>query len=348
MWKKIQEIMRKYRLIVGKYYWDRKKEQKICLDGNFIERNNIKSILFLRQDGKVGDMVVNTMIFREIKKNYPNIKIGVLTRGAAKDILQGNSHVDKIYIFEKEKATIKKISKEIADERYDLVVDFSIMLRVRDMMLIHLCRAKYNIGVNRENWNLFDISISFDFQSHITNLYGVFLEKIGIIDWKVKYELFTKENDYKEEYIVINPYAASKHRSFSRENTLKIARYILDNYNIRVYILGEYSKKQELQILQEQLGEKANYYIGTNIVDIFPLIQKAKLVISPDTSVVHIAVAFQKKLLAIYRKDVGLDKNSVVWGPNWEKANVIFSNEKDINTFSWDEMKEKLHLSLES
>lgn len=36
------------------------------------------SILFLRQDGKIGDYIVSSFAFREIKKNNPNIKIGVV------------------------------------------------------------------------------------------------------------------------------------------------------------------------------------------------------------------------------------------------------------------------------
>ena len=91
-----QDYMREKRLKIGKYIWDRKDKVKILEGNGFLEENDIKSILFLRYDGKIGDMVVNSLMFREIKKVYPNIKIGVVARGAAIDIIKDNPNVNKI------------------------------------------------------------------------------------------------------------------------------------------------------------------------------------------------------------------------------------------------------------
>ena len=40
--------------------------------------HNLRAILFLRQDGKIGDYIVSSFAFREIKKANPAIKIGVV------------------------------------------------------------------------------------------------------------------------------------------------------------------------------------------------------------------------------------------------------------------------------
>ena len=97
-----QDYMRDKRLKIGKAIWDRKEKSKIIEGNNFLELNNIKSILFLRYDGKIGDMIVNSLMFREIKKVYPNIKIGVVARGSAIDIIKDNPNVDKIYEYHKD------------------------------------------------------------------------------------------------------------------------------------------------------------------------------------------------------------------------------------------------------
>ena len=76
-----QDYMREKRLKIGKYIWDRKEKTKIVKGNNFIKDNNIKSILFLRYDGKIGDMVVNSLMFREIKKVYPNKKFSSKDKG---------------------------------------------------------------------------------------------------------------------------------------------------------------------------------------------------------------------------------------------------------------------------
>ena len=129
-----QDYMREKRLKIGKAIWDKKEKTNIIKGNNFIEDNNIKSILFLRYDGKIGDMIVNSLMFREIKKVYPDIKIGLIARGAAIDIIKDNPNVDEIYEYHKDRKKIKELALKIREENYDLLIDFSEMLRVNQMM----------------------------------------------------------------------------------------------------------------------------------------------------------------------------------------------------------------------
>lgn len=344
MWKKIQANLRKYRLKFGKYLWDRKKKKEKINRGNFIENNDIKSILFLRQDGKAGDMVVSTLIFQSIKKKYPHIKVAVITRGAGRDIIENNPNIDKIYDFKKEKKEIKKLAARISEEKYDLLVDFSNMLRVRDMRLISLCKAKYNIGVNREDWEIFDININFSFQSHITDLYTTFLKKIGIFEIEMHYHLGSFNSfEKKNEYILLNPYAASEHRSFSRNTVLRIGKEIVKFFpNKKIYILGQKENEVDLSFFQDKLGEVCEIVKTKSIHEVFPFVKNAEFVITPDTSIVHIAVAFDKNMITVYREDKEGDYNSKVWGANSKRAERIYSQTEDINLFSWDIFREKL------
>ncbi|AYV94484.1 LOS biosynthesis enzyme LBGB [Fusobacterium necrophorum subsp. funduliforme] len=349
MWKQFQNFMRKYRLAIGRYIWDRKLHKEHIIEGNFIENNGIRSIVFLRQDGKVGDMVVHTMIFRAIKEQYPNIKIGVITKGAARGIIENNSNVDKIYQFEKEKSKIKKLARQISEEKYDLLVDFSIMLRVRDMMLISLCKARYTIGVNREDWKLFDLNVSFDFHSHITDLYGAFLTKIGVKYHSTKYEIFSEalKLETQNRVIVLNPYASNRHRSLSDEMVVKIGREMLQYKKIEIYIVGESSKKTSLTEIARNIGEKAKYYPTKSILDLVSLIQRADLIVSPDTAAVHIASAFDKKIISVYLEDNEEIYYAKMWAPNSSQAKIIYANHENMDWFAWEEMERYLRMMLE-
>ena len=85
--------------------------------------------------------------------------------------------------------------------------------------------------------------------------------------------------------------------------------------------------------------------------EVAELIKGADLIVSPDTSIVHLGKAFDKKMICIYRKELGKeDKNSILWGPNSEKAKIIFVEEKtkdgeeiDINHLNLDEFKKILY-----
>ena len=364
-----QDYMREKRLKIGKYIWDRKEKTKIIEGDNFLENNNIKSILFLRYDGKIGDMVVNSLMFREIKKVYPDTKIGVITRGAAIDIIKNNPNVDKIYEYHKDRKKIKDLALKIKEEKYDLLIDFSEMLRVNQMMLINLCGARINIGLDRKDWKLFDLSIEsgkdFKWTEHITKRYLAYLIKLGLkkenidISYDIylknekKYEIFF--NKIKEnKKLILNPYGASKHKSFSIETLENIINYLKDK-DIAIILVYFGDKYEELKFLEK----KYKYvYIPKkieSILDTAILIKKSDYVISPDTSIVHIASAFNKKMITIYPPKGGkYGVDHLVWAPESEYSKVIFCKDKtgtydeiDINTFNFDEIKKEILKILE-
>ena len=359
-----QDYMRAKRLKIGKYIWDRKEKSKIVEGDNFLKDNSIKSILFLRYDGKIGDMIVNSLMFREIKKVYPDIRIGVIARGAAIDIIKDNPNVDKIYEYYKDRKKIKDLALKIKEEKYDLLIDFSEMLRVNQMMLINLCGARINIGLDRKDWKLFDLSIEsgkdFKWTEHITKRYLAYLIKLGLkkenID--ISYDIYLKNekkyeaffNEIKEsKKLILNPYGASKHKSFNIETLENIITYLKDK-DIAIILTYFGDKYKELEFLEK----KYKYvYIPKkieSILDTAILIKKSDYVISPDTSIVHIASAFNKKMITVYPPKGGkYGVDHLVWAPKSEYSRVIFCKDKtgnydeiDINTFNFDEMKEEI------
>lgn len=359
-----QDYMRAKRLKIGKYIWDRKEKAKIVEGDNFLKDNSIKSILFLRYDGKIGDMIVNSLMFREIKKVYPDIRIGVIARGAAIDIIRDNPNVDKIYEYYKDRKKIKNLALKIKEEKYDLLIDFSEMLRVNQMMLINLCRARINTGLDRKDWELFDLSIEsgkdFKWTEHITKRYLAYLIKLGLkkenidisydiyLEDEKKYEAFF--NEIKEsKKLILNPYGASKHKSFNIETLENIIDYLKDK-DIAIILTYFGDKYKELEFLEK----KYKYvYIPKeieSILDTAILIKKSDYVISPDTSIVHIASAFNKKMITVYPPKGGkYGVDHLVWAPKSEYSRVIFCKDKigtydeiDINTFNMQEMKEEI------
>lgn len=359
-----QDYMRAKRLKIGKYIWDRKEKAKIVEGDNFLKDNSIKSILFLRYDGKIGDMIVNSLMFREIKKVYPDIRIGVIARGAAIDIIKDNPNVDKIYEYYKDRKKIKDLALKIKEEKYDLLIDFSEMLRVNQMMLINLCRARINIGIDRKDWELFDLSIEsdkdFKWTEHITKRYLAYLIKLGLKkeNINISYDIYLKDekkyevffNEIKEsKKLILNPYGASKHKSFNIETLENIITYLKDK-DIAIILTYFGDKYKELEFLEK----KYKYvYIPKkieSILDTAILIKKSDYVISPDTSIVHIASAFNKKMITVYPPKGGkYGVDHLVWAPKSEYSRVIFCKDKvgtydeiDINTFNMEEMKEEI------
>jgi len=357
--RKLQDFLRPKRLAFGRWLWDRKNtmnnKQSTMHNGELIKKEDIKSILFIRNDGKIGDMIINTLMFREIKKVYPKTKIGVVTRGANKQVIINNPHVDKIYDYSKSNKEIKKLANEIAGERYDLLIDFSEMLRVKQMKFINLCKARINMGLNKEDWKLFDVSVNYKvIDKHITDRYKKYLEILGIKKSDLSYDIHLSEKEEKfgldfrrkikeEKLICINPYGASKYRTLNKGKIKEIVKLILEKKKNAVTFVYPPDKLEELKEIVEELNDK-RIYLNENIksiMDTASILKVSDLIITPDTSIVHLGVALDKEMIGIYRSDEGAEElNSIVWGPNSNKVKQIYakpslekSEEADINEF---------------
>ncbi|WP_320047931.1 glycosyltransferase family 9 protein [uncultured Ilyobacter sp.] len=354
--RSFQDWARPKRLAIGKYIWDRKKNKN-----DKIDMNKVKKILFLRYDGKIGDMIINTLMFREVKKAYPGIQIGVVVRGANRQVIENNPNVDKIYECDKSSKKMKKLAKKISDENYDILIDFSETLRVKQMMFINLCKARQNIGINKREWNLFDINIDYkEDKKHITNRYAEVLKLMDIDEADLSYDIYLTEKQEnlgksfresipQENLVALNPYGASKYRTFNREKILEICRKVLDDPKNAITFVFPPEKRKELDSLAKELGERAYFCeVIKGIMDSAAILKYSDLVITTDTSIVHLGVALDKDMIAVYRSDEGTgEHNSLVWGPNSDKVRIIYSDpnfiegeEADINRFKFEIVEE--------
>ena len=364
--KKIKDFLREIRLLLTKKLYD-KGRGFIQLGDNFILENNIKSVVIVNKTGKIGDMVVTSFIFRELKKNYPYLILGVIARGNAKEVIKYNLNVDKIFDYNKK--NLDNLAKEISDEEYDLLLFMTEEVKEKEMRFIGNCKAKFNCGINKIGWNLFNLSIEegkdFKYNDHLTVWYKSLLSKIGIkreID--TSYDLYLGEQreqkimtlveKFKNDNILLlNPYGAGELREFKDETTKKIIQ-VFKKLGWKVIILyygDKYKKVQELSLAFDNVivPEKIETILDSSIY-----VKIADMVITPDTGIVHIASAYNKKIIAVYqypKTQLTEWSDYKIWYPHTKnKCKVIFPEGKlskynidndtiDINNFDFIEME---------
>ena len=73
--KIVHNFLQNIRIAIGKQLLDK---SVASLKDNPIAVCPVRKILFLRKDSKIGDMIVSSFVFREIKKNNPSVKIGIV------------------------------------------------------------------------------------------------------------------------------------------------------------------------------------------------------------------------------------------------------------------------------
>ena len=117
-----------------------------------LEFSKIKKILFLRYDGKIGDYIVTSWVYREMKRQRPDIQIDVVGISKNENLFLNNRNIDKFYKLKKSKKLFMYfLAKKLRFENYDVIIDPTEHLRKRDIFFIKNIRAKLVFGYDKGN-----------------------------------------------------------------------------------------------------------------------------------------------------------------------------------------------------
>ena len=106
-------------------------------------------------------------------------------------------------------------------------------------------------------------------------------------------------------------------------------------HNIKIVIITrpEYLLERKRLILELGLDYVIPSYETKSIIDVAALIEQLDLIISPDTSIVHIASAFDKPIISIHESD---EDSFRLWSPASSQSKTIFASKS--NGYSEDDI----------
>ena len=336
----IKSFLQNIRIRVGKFFLDKKSETHTDFA--------INKILFLRQDGKIGDYIVSSFVFRELKKLNPNIQIGVVCTKKDSYLFQQNSYIDKLYFVKKRDILdYIKCGLKLRKEQYDVVIDPTIFIRNRDLLMMRIINAKNYVGYKKSQYQLFNFNIEGEY--HFSELYCIALAKVGFNIEDTSYDVpFNSESADKvkqylnknniKNYIAINFYGAARIRKVNNENIKKYITHLNTISHNKQIVLLNYP--EVYSSLKEITSAYHNVFVPETktIFETIELIRHCDQLISTDTSTVHIASGFNKPMIAIYREDPIAFTH---WKPMSKATTHILQYKENINELSPDIIKKE-------
>ncbi|WP_304181266.1 glycosyltransferase family 9 protein [Leptotrichia trevisanii] len=319
-----------------------------------LEPIKINRILFLRTDGKIGDFIISSFIFREIKKHYPNIKIEVVADKSLENLLKLSKNIDKYYIFDRKKMhEWRNIVKILRKNKYDALLDSTEGLKYKQVYLLNRVNATVNVGYNKDDYKIYNKNIKQNNTLKMTEIYKQMMKSINIEIKDTKYdvpvskeseknvEMFLKENNVKEKIIALNFFGASRSRKINEENALIIIRRLSEMYkNYKIIILDSPNDRETIYNILAKADNKNVLFFekSKTILDSISIIKKSDLVVSLDTSILHIAEGLNKKVMAFYGPKINKNK----WRIKEENNILIDYPENRINDVDFEKMFDKL------
>lgn len=309
------------------------------LKNTVFDADNYHSILIVMCDFGIGDAIVASFLINQLRRN--NYQVNVVVDERLNFLFNGFIEVDNAYFFNKKK--IKKFCKTEKNIKIDLAIDLYDEgdNSLRRVELISSFNPTHTIGFNQYKFLQYDTSIDFnEVNAHITKRSCMILDLLKISYNCVQYhlniyhdELLTAKkfidevcNGSDKFIIVFNPFGSSEAKSFSHEQITKINAFLSQQKNCTTIIVGE--QKQICGI-----DELPNIHLNRNpsFIVASALVSLCHLVISVDTSIVHVASTYNKPMIAVYnnRYNAGFNLNKV-WAPIGTNTKLLFTQENKI------------------
>ena len=302
----------------------------------------IKKVLFLRDNDKFGDLIVSTIAIRELKRAGKQVDVIAGLRNA--ELLRLNPHVDQLHVHNDKLFSVIKLALKLRKEKYDLLIDLrNEVPTYKDIVLMSWSKVRHVIGFNRELYPVFDVNLKEDFSlnQHAAWRNFALLEalRIDCKDCNRHYDVHIDsveeekvrtylKNLPKQRTLLINLKGEGPFRRLDQAQLDAILDYMQSNYSGWNIVLT--AKQEDLDGINTVGMQKSPFKTYFAAV---ALVKHADVVISPDTSIVHAAAAFDKPLLALYEKDrTSCYLNSRAWGPNNSRAIMVQSDEFSVYT----------------
>jgi ADP-heptose:LPS heptosyltransferase len=263
------------------------------------------SILLLRQD-RLGDVIMSTFILRALRKKYPDSRIGIL-------LGKNNAGVEpllpfgcEVFLYSKNLRSDWKTIGRLRRAAFDIAVDMTDKASVTSSMLIAAIGAKLNIGVEKENAVVYDITVPRFSQErvHITRRVAELLRPFGIDPETVDRSPILKIESRKVAgRIGFNVSSRSEDRSAPPAACAEIARGVLGQGFQEVVVFAAPNDRMRGETVVT-MGNDSRIYLAektASFSEFAEQIASCEYLITVDTSVIQVAAAAKIPMLLLFK-----------------------------------------------
>lgn len=268
----------------------------------------MKTKILIIRLSSIGDIVLTSLVVRCIKNQVKNSEIHFATKHQFGSILESNPYIDKVHVFDE---TLSDLIHELKQEKFDYVIDLHHNFRSARIKRSLNVKA---FSVNKLDWQkmlLIRFKINRLPKKHIVDRYLETTAALQVENDGKGLDFFIPEKDVFKTgdlpptfqngyvaFVIAGTYATKK---LPVEKISEICQKI----NFPVILLGgkkEYNEGEK--VLSQSKGNVLNYAGKISLNRSASLVRDARVVLTNDTGLMHIAAAFQKKILSFWGNTV--------------------------------------------
>jgi ADP-heptose:LPS heptosyltransferase len=316
---------------------------------------NCNKILLLRPD-RIGDVLVSIPFFRNLSEHLKdkNVKIDILLSSkniVIKPAIQ--EYFNEIYCLPRNLLSVVRLIKKLKQKKYDLIIDLLDNPSFTSSLIIKAIKPRYSLGFDKENRNVYTHIVPLPDKSkvHIVERICHLLHPFGIVAEENSKSLFFQAPDdellplKKKKRIGINLSGSSPEKFWGIQNFKKLIEYINDRFDFEIVVFATGKYKE----ISKELNNFKNVYFApfqNDFIKFASMVKSCDVLITPDTSTVHIASAFQIPVVALYTYQD--PKFGMPWFPYKTKSITLISKHNFYSDISPEDVLNGLIKLLES
>ncbi|HET9057201.1 MAG TPA: glycosyltransferase family 9 protein [Chitinophagaceae bacterium] len=253
----------------------------------------------------IGDIVLTTPIIRCLKKQVPMVQIHFAVKKSFATVVESNPYIDKVHVLDN---NLQLLIADLKKEGFDYIIDLHKNIRTLRIKNALNTVASFSFNkINIEKWLLTAMKINILPQKHIVDREFEAAKHFQIINDGKGLDYFIPEKDLVKEtdiptshmhgYIGIAIGGAHATKKMPVDKLKELCSKI----EHPIMLLGGKEDYENGQIIASIDSIKIYNACGKfNLNESADLVRKAKIIISHDTGLMHIAAAFKKPIISVW------------------------------------------------
>jgi ADP-heptose:LPS heptosyltransferase len=284
-----------------------------------IDLASIRRLLLLRTD-RLGDMVVTSSLVHRIRQLHPTVYLGMVVSGRNLDAARLVDGIDALHVIGRSTPETMKSIQEARSQKYDVVLNLVFNRTTLGGILSNLISPKgIKVGQGAEKYRFYfnamvglergTVHMAEILESYGTQTFGPAFAG-GSLDYALKEDASARTTveaalgRLATPPTVLNLSAGHPDRSMSSEQAIETIRGLLKRKVGSVVVTSAPGQAPDrskvVRIVDDPRVVSFPASGNSSFSDLVELVRLGQVVITPDTSLVHIAGATKTPLVALF------------------------------------------------
>jgi ADP-heptose:LPS heptosyltransferase len=252
----------------------------------------------------IGDIVLTTPVLRCLKKQVPGAGIHFLTKKSFSSILEFNPYIDQIHFLEDD---MELLLNQLKQEKFDYIIDLHNNLRTIRVKRALKIKSYTFEKLNVQKWLMTNLKWNFLPNMHIVDRYLETVSAFGVVNDGAGLDYFIPADQamvytnlpqiFKQGYVGMVTGAAHETKKIPIDKLTEICKAI----EFPIVLLGGKEDRIKGEILAGiDPGKIFNACGIYSINESACLVKQARVILTPDTGLMHIAAAFKRPIVAVW------------------------------------------------